>query len=486
MTRYLMAALLLVIFIGPNAQSQSPTEFTYQGELRTGEQPANGVFDIRVLLFAQATGGSPIATRCLNDVAVEGGKLVIGLDFGSPLATFGQHLEIQIREGALGACADLTGFETLTPRQKITPAPQSGLAADALRLGGQSASFYTNASNLNSGIINDARLPANLARLDAASNTFEGGVAVEGNLSILADGEISIPGPAGSFKFLRMNFLNGNANVSATGNSSALTLSGGSFIGAFYLDSIGRIAMARTLSIGSGEATNDALRVRGNGSIVKVALESGGTDQVAELAFYENLSNTNGVILREDGRNTSNALLVIDLTNGAETVMATFARDTNSFSAPIKAFRIDHPLDPYNKELWHSCVESPEMLNVYSGTVTTDEGGYAQVLLPAYFGELNIDPRYHLTVVGDEPLGGPADEDVWVLVKVARPIGRDGPDRFTIRTSEPYTVVSWQVSGVRNDAVARRFRIVPEQDKPLDRRGVLLVPEAFERSLARD
>ncbi len=42
-------------------------------------------------------------------------------------------------------------------------------------------------------------------------------------------------------------------------------------------------------------------------------------------------------------------------------------------------FRIDHPDDPKNKALSHSFVESPEMLNVYSGTVTTDARGNARV-----------------------------------------------------------------------------------------------------------
>ena len=45
-------------------------------------------------------------------------------------------------------------------------------------------------------------------------------------------------------------------------------------------------------------------------------------------------------------------------------------------------FRIDHPLDPENKYLSHSFVESPEMLNVYRGTITTDDSGDATVELP--------------------------------------------------------------------------------------------------------
>jgi hypothetical protein len=37
----------------------------------------------------------------------------------------------------------------------------------------------------------------------------------------------------------------------------------------------------------------------------------------------------------------------------------------------------DHPLDPKNKFLSHSFVESPDMKNIYDGTITLDEHGEA-------------------------------------------------------------------------------------------------------------
>ncbi|MFT5722956.1 MAG: hypothetical protein ACI9JN_000061 [Bacteroidia bacterium] len=36
-------------------------------------------------------------------------------------------------------------------------------------------------------------------------------------------------------------------------------------------------------------------------------------------------------------------------------------------------FRIDHPQDPYNKYLYHSFIESPDMMNIYNGNAQTDE-----------------------------------------------------------------------------------------------------------------
>ena len=43
------------------------------------------------------------------------------------------------------------------------------------------------------------------------------------------------------------------------------------------------------------------------------------------------------------------------------------------------SFKIDHPLDPANKYLYHSFVESPDMMNIYNGNVTTDAQGDAVV-----------------------------------------------------------------------------------------------------------
>jgi hypothetical protein len=48
-------------------------------------------------------------------------------------------------------------------------------------------------------------------------------------------------------------------------------------------------------------------------------------------------------------------------------------------------FKIDHPLEPANKHLRHSFVESPEMKNVYDGVVTLDETGAMVVELPEWF-----------------------------------------------------------------------------------------------------
>jgi len=73
---------------------------------------------------------------------------------------------------------------------------------------------------------------------------------------------------------------------------------------------------------------------------------------------------------------------------------------TGTLSKGGGGFKIDHPLDPQNKYLYHSFVESPDMKNVYDGVVVLDANGQAVVELPYYFGAVNKDFRYQLTCIG--------------------------------------------------------------------------------------
>jgi len=60
-----------------------------------------------------------------------------------------------------------------------------------------------------------------------------------------------------------------------------------------------------------------------------------------------------------------------------------------TLSKSAGSFKIDHPLDPDNKWLYHSFVESPDMMNVYNGNIVSDANGEATVTLPSYFEALN-------------------------------------------------------------------------------------------------
>jgi hypothetical protein len=115
-------------------------------------------------------------------------------------------------------------------------------------------------------------------------------------------------------------------------------------------------------------------------------------------------------------------------------------------------FVIDHPLDPRNKLLYHSFVESPDAKNMYDGVAKLDDEGEATLTLPRYFTALNKDFRYQL-----KPIGQPMPE---LHVK-------DGiiNGRLTVGGGKPGGRVSWQVTGTRKDPYITANPIIPEVRK---------------------
>jgi trimeric autotransporter adhesin len=129
------------------------------------------------------------------------------------------------------------------------------------------------------------------------------------------------------------------------------------------------------------------------------------------------------------------------------------------------SFKIDHPLDPADKYLYHSFVESPDMMNIYNGNAELDANGEAVVQLPEWFGALNRDFRYQLTCIGG-----------FAEVYIAKEISNN---QFKIAGGKSGVKVSWQVTGVRQDAWANAHRIPVEEEKPQIERGTYLHPELF-------
>jgi hypothetical protein len=138
---------------------------------------------------------------------------------------------------------------------------------------------------------------------------------------------------------------------------------------------------------------------------------------------------------------------------------------SGSISAATKNFKIDHPLDPANKYLVHASVESSEMMNIYTGNVVTDAQGEASVSLPEWFETLNTDFRYQLTVIGQ-----------FAQAIVRRKIENH---HFQIKTSAPNVEVSWQITGVRQDAYAKAHPLVVEEEKDAKLKGFYIHPELY-------
>jgi hypothetical protein len=139
---------------------------------------------------------------------------------------------------------------------------------------------------------------------------------------------------------------------------------------------------------------------------------------------------------------------------------------TGTLTKAAGSFRIDHPLDPENKYLSHSFVESPDMMNIYNGNVVLDGLGDAVIELPEWFPALNRDFRYQLTSIG-----APSPN-----LHVAEEIE---DNRFRIAGGTPGVKVSWQVTGIRQDRYAQEHPIAVEELKPETERGRFLHPELY-------
>jgi hypothetical protein len=135
-------------------------------------------------------------------------------------------------------------------------------------------------------------------------------------------------------------------------------------------------------------------------------------------------------------------------------------------------FKIDHPLEPASKYLYHSFVESSEMKNVYDGVAVLDSNGEIEVGFPAWFEALNRDFRYQLT-----PLGAPAP-NLHIAQKVSN-------GQFKIAGGQPGQEVSWQVTGIRKDPWAQANSIGGEEEKSADEQGYYLHPELYNQPVEK-
>ncbi|HEY3245455.1 MAG TPA: hypothetical protein VGM03_19100 [Phycisphaerae bacterium] len=275
-----------------------------------------------------------------------------------------------------------------------------------------------------------------------------GGFLVTGNIAganISIDNNEIMARSNGAVAALAINADGGNVNI---------LQSGGGNVG------IGTTAPSAVL-----HAVGSAAIDRG----VVYGVQNGGSSSGAGLFGLSTLSNGNGVI--GEANTGASAFGVWGMStsgdaghfNGAVDVVGALSKSSGSF-------KIDHPLDPANKYLYHSFVESPDMKNVYDGNIVTDNDGYATVTLPDWFQTLNRDFRYQLTVLDD------ADSDSFVMAKV---VGKLADNQFTIRTSAPNVEVSWQVTGIRQDPWANAHRIQVEVDKPESERGFYRNPELY-------
>jgi hypothetical protein len=160
---------LLVLLAGNIIAAPMGTAFTYQGQLYTGGNPANGRYDLTFTLFDSSGGTGVIAGPITNTaVAVSNGHFTVTLNFGG--AAFNgeeRWLQIAARTNGVGS------YTNLSPRQLVPLMPNALYAASA---------GSVQACNLI-GTVADASLSANVALLNG-SQTFSGNPLFTGNLTL--------------------------------------------------------------------------------------------------------------------------------------------------------------------------------------------------------------------------------------------------------------------------------------------------------------
>ncbi|MEQ8819623.1 MAG: hypothetical protein RLY93_05215 [Sumerlaeia bacterium] len=210
--RLILPSLLSCLAFGGDSFAQSA--FHYQGSIENGGAPLSGTVSLRFTIYDAESGGSTVgapATVEQLDVAVTNGLIYAKLDFGDAFDGTARWLELEVDpDGTAGPA----GFDTLTPRVHILPAPYA---------------IYAENAGIAQSVINDAvddadADPTNELQ-DLSSVLGTGNDAGNANVGNLRRVDINGPTTTGAFNSSRGNSglrvgVDGGLNTSAEpGNS---------------------------------------------------------------------------------------------------------------------------------------------------------------------------------------------------------------------------------------------------------------------------
>ncbi len=435
------SAVMLAVGVGPRvggsahalpaAQEPDPPGVTipYPGRLAddAGQPVADGAYDFTFALYDAETGGEPLWSEVREDVAVEEGTFNVLLGSAEPIPTaLPDGGERWLAVGVRGPGE--ADFTALTPRQRLSATSLAAPASPAApALTGMtcahthegetwSATGGTKGLYLSTqgGYGLEAWSTGNIGVLGVSTtgviwipSGMTGLYGIGEGYGVVGDGYGGYGGWFGSsddHKDLVLGGAVGRINTDPNDLNSQL-----------YLSSNGDVTIKLDNDSGGGGANVLYIRSRGH--------EIARMDDAGNLTIQGSLTKSGGW------------------------------------------FRIDHPLDPENKYLNHSFVESPDMMNIYNGNVTLDADGEAWVELPDWFEALNQDFRYQLTCIGG-----------FAPVYVAQEIQ---DNRFQIAGGTSGIKVSWQVTGIRHDPYAEAHRIPVEEEKPPEEQGTYLHPVEY-------
>jgi len=118
---------VVALALGAAAAAEPVSDaFTYQGRLESSGSPAQGLHDLRFTLYDAPTGGASVGPTLSFNVLIQNGLFTLPLNFG-PDAFDGERRFLEIEARATNPL-DPNPFETLTPRQEVSPAPHAGFS----------------------------------------------------------------------------------------------------------------------------------------------------------------------------------------------------------------------------------------------------------------------------------------------------------------------------------------------------------------------
>ncbi len=437
MRRTAISALLLVLACAAAVSAAPWQTIGYQGFLRdsAGNVVPDDDYELTFRLYADSMSGVVLVWEETQTVTVEDGYIHAYIGAEEPLdLPFGQLYWLGI---------SIDGEPELTPRSTLTTAPYAFRAnvADALEGGVPADSDWLFSGN------NIYRTDGNVG---IGTSTPGQKLTVAGTVYAHSDsfgGKFYASYPACQTHVVHAEY-NGTPGSAIAVYGQSSSGDGMGIGGYFYGGGTGVQASASRAREPRTESASTASAYGSSGTCygVKTFAQGTGTNYGLHSTSYGGATNYAGYF------------------SGNVQVAGTLTKSSG-------AFRIDHPLDPANKYLQHSFVESPDMKNVYDGVVALDSAGEASVVLPKWFEALNRDFRYQLT-----PIGAPAPN-----LHIAEVITGG---RFRIAGGEPGMDVSWMVTGIRRDPYAEAYPIEVELDKPAGEQGLYVHPELY--GLPRD
>jgi hypothetical protein len=437
---------LLVIAMASTVYSQAETRLTYRGQLsdRSGNAVPDGEHDFLFSIHEAAAGGAALWEEAQNAVPVRQGRYSV---------TLGRQSAIGLPDGRYWLETTIDG-ETLSPRSEVelTASTRADCTVDGNL-------FVTGDASIGGGVDGENhKLVLRGPNAPAGSSSYQ-----DISYELAAAGSAKIRSFRGDSWDTYLQFLTTPYGAGGDLPQVRMTLDGQGNVG------IGTTSPGAKLEVKANTSNTPAFRGQNLGTGLGVYGASG-----AGVEFLYLDTGVQGVSFASNGNG------VLGIANSGSNAYGVYGGSTSGYAGWFAgkvhvngaltkssgAFKIDHPLDPANKVLYHSFVESPDMKNIYDGVVVLDGRGEATVKLPPWFDALNRDFRYQLTAIGQ-----PAPE-----LYIAREISGN---EFEIAGGDPGLKVSWQVTGIRQDAYANAHRLPVEEEKTQSEQGYYLHPELF-------